>query len=256
MAASTRMQLASFLRILAADATVRERHDAASRVLRLVGAWAPGYVKKHAPCSLDDDDAADALQHLLTRCSLGNARFRGESEGEAHAYCMRILVNKARDICRAKRRTRSLTRTTDDGESEEMELVGDTDVATDEVALREIRDALALVEQVLPRLHRAKDVPGLLTSLRCHIDARLGATLEEQLDAYGYAEGEARTPETFVKARNRVYQYRNRGRKAGVAALEALLAEGRLREADVELVRRLLDGGVEARPEKSADTLS
>ncbi len=252
------MQLAVWLRVLAADdgpvvpAGARARNDAAGKVLGLVGAWAPGYVKKHAPCSLDDDDASEALQHLLTRCSLGKARFRGETEGEAHSYCMRILLNKARDLCRAKRRTRSLTRTNDDGDGEEMDVVGDTDIALDEVALREIATALELVEQVLHRLHRAKDVPGLVTSLRCHVDARLGATLEEQLETFGYVAGEARTKETFVKARNRVYQYRNRGRKAGVAALDALVGEGRLAAADVEHVRRILDGGAEVRATERA----
>lgn len=250
------MQLASWLRILAADGTPRERNDAATRVLTLVGAWAPGYVKKHAPCSLDDDDASEALQHLLTRAALGKARFRGESEGEAHSFCMRVLVNKARDICRAKRRTRSLTRAGGEDEGEEIELVGDTDIALDEVALREIASTLELVEQILHRLHRAKDVSGLVTSLRCHVDARLGATLEEQLESFGYVEGEARTKETFTKARNRVYQYRNRGRKAGIAALEALIGEGRLREADVEHVRRILDCDGDTRVEKSAADVS
>lgn len=250
------MQLASWLRILAADGGARERNDAAQRVLSLVGAWAPGYVKKNAPCSLDDDDAGEALQHLLTRCALGKSRFRGETEGEAHAYCMRVLLNKARDICRAKRRMRSLTRQSDDGDGEEIEIVGDTDIALDEVALREIANTLELVEQILHRLHRAKDVPGLVTSLRCHVDARLGATLEEQLETFGYADGEPRTKETFVKARNRVYQYRNRGRKAGSAALEALIGEGRLHEADVEHVRRILVGDPEVRAEKPAAELS
>lgn len=246
------MQLASWLRILAADDAARARNEAAGKVLGLVGAWAPGYVKKHAPCSLDDDDAAEALQHLLTRCSLGKARFRGESEGEAHAWCMRILLNKARDLCRAKRRTRSLVRGGDGEDGEEIEIIGDTEVALDEHALREIATTLEMVEQVLHRLHRAKDVPGLITSLRCHVEARLGATLEEQLETFGYAEGEARTKETFVKARNRVYQYRNRGRKAGLAGLDALMAEGRLDAVDVEHVRRILEGGGEGRPERAA----
>lgn len=234
------MNLCGWLRVLAAEGTSRGRNEAAAQVRSQVAAWAGGYVRRHAPCSIDDDDVSEALQHLLMRCATGTSRFRGETEGEAHAYCMRIMTNKARDLCRAKRRFRSLTQTNDDGDDTEMELVGDTEVALDEMALRDIAEVFQLVEQAIVRLHRAKDAPGLVLSLRCHVDARLGATLEDQLDTHGYLEGEARDAETFVKARNRVYQYRNRGRKAGCAALTALVGEGRLGADDIEHAVRIL----------------
>lgn len=251
------MNLCGWLQVLAAEGTPRGRNEAAAQVRAQVTAWAGGYVRKHAPCSIDDDDVSEALQHLLVRCATGTSRFRGETEGEAHAYCMRVLTNKARDLCRARRRFRSRTRTNDEGDDTEIELVGDTEVALDEMALRDLAEVFQLVEQAITRLHRAKDAPGLVVSLRCHVDARLGATLEEQLETHGYLEGEARDPHTFTKARNRVYQYRNRGRKAGCAALRALVAEGRLGPDDVEHAVRILGCDVDhPRDEKEHGVLS
>lgn len=251
------MNLCGWLRILSAEGTARERNEAAAHVRTQVAAWAGGYVRRHAPCSVDDDDVSETLQHLLMRCATGTSRFRGETEGEAHAFCMRVLSNKGRDLCRAKRRFRSLTQTNDDGDDADMELVGDTEVALDEMALRDIAEVFQLVEQAIVRLHRAKDAPGLVESLRCHVDARLGATLDDQLESHGYLEGEARDAATFVKARNRVYQYRNRGRKAGCAALTALVGEGRLGPDDIEHAVRILGCDVDhAGGEKEKGALS
>ena len=61
----------------------------------------------------------------------------------------------------------------------------------------------------------------------------------------------------FVKARNRVYQYRNRGRKAGCGALTALVGEGRLGPDDIEHAVRILGCDVHhGEPEKGKGALS
>jgi len=64
------VNLCGWLRILTAEGTPQGRNEAASQVRTQVAAWASGYVRRHAPCSVDDDDVSEALQHLLMRYTL------------------------------------------------------------------------------------------------------------------------------------------------------------------------------------------
>jgi DNA-directed RNA polymerase specialized sigma24 family protein len=213
------------------EATPADRNDAAARVLSNVRAWAGPYLKRVAPCGLDEDDVAEAVQHLLDQCCAGSARFRGTTEGEARVWCMRVLTHKGIDLCRGKRR---LLRK----ESDAREKPDDPDLES--LARRDLTRVFEAMMNELPRLHRSQDVEGLTRSLWCHIEARMGATLEEQLEKYGTADAEVRAAQSITRARNRVYTYRARGRLAGCEALSALVAQGRFLVEEIAGMRRLL----------------
>lgn len=229
------MTLGSSLLVLAGDRVAAPaRNEAARRVMANARTWVGGYLRRASPCALDDDDVEEVVQHLLTRCSTGSSRFRGTSEGEAHAWCMCVVLNKARDLCRARRR---LTRQDPD---DDLDVPVQPDL--EELAAAEFGRIVETIVQELPRLHRAQDVSGLVRSLRCHLEARLGATIEEQMETYGSSPetSGAGAAEPANRARNRVYQYRARGRAAGCEALAALVAQGRFGPDDVSDTRRLL----------------
>lgn len=227
------MNLCGWLRIMGdAGAERGDRNTAAARIHSNLSAWAGPYLGRVAPCRLGDDDVDEAVQHLLTRCALGSARFNGGSEGEAHSWCMRVLANKGRDICRDKRRNVSTTRRDDDDTPRSFEPAVDADLQS--LAIAALQEIFGALQEELPRLHRKQDLDGLVRSVRCHVEARMGASLEEQVAAYATSETDA------TKARNRIYQYRNRGRKAACEALTSLVAQGRYAHEDVEDARRLI----------------
>lgn len=230
------MNLCAWLTIVAdPGVSARERNDVATRIHSTVGSWAKPYLFRVAPCHLNEDDVDEAVQHLLTRCALGTARFKGKSEGEAHSWCMRVLANKGKDICRGKRRlvTSSLDSTDDDDDGPH---VREPSVEPDgsALAVRAIQSVFDAIHAELPRLHRKQDLEGILRSVRVHVEARMGATLEEQCVTHG--EGDT----TSTRVQNRIYQYRNRGRKSASEALASLVAQGRFAPDEVEDVRRLL----------------
>ncbi len=241
--------LVSCLLLLSADrVTVAERNNAARLVLGNVRGWVGPFLRRASPCHLDEDDEREVVQHLLTRCCTGSAKFRGNTDGEAHSWCRRVFQNKARDLCRQRRRLAL------------KELEPDSGPAKSErpglVIQSEFNRIIEAIVQELTRLHREQDLESLRRSLRCHIEARFGATIEEQIESYGFSQ-ESLQPEAAaaaIKARNRVYQYRKRGRAAGCEALTALVAQGRFTPTDVTDVQRILGCDVQApaAPRKSA----
>jgi DNA-directed RNA polymerase specialized sigma24 family protein len=230
------MNLCGWLTMVSdAGLSPRERNDVAARIHATVGAWAKPYLFRVAPCRLGEDDVDEAMQHLLVRCTFGTSRFRGSSEGEAHSWCMRVLANKGRDICRSRRRMipgMLGERDEDDRSPRVPEPTTDPDASG--IEIRALETILAAIADELPRLHRKQDIEGLLRSVRVHLEARMGATIEEQCEKYGAGES------LSTKLQNRIYQYRNRGRKAACEALSALVAQGRFALEDVEDARRLI----------------
>lgn len=227
--------LATCLLVLGGDGvTSNERNNAARRLLSNIKTWVGRFLRRASPCTLDADDLEETIQHLMIRCATGSSRFRGSTEGEAHAWCMQVLQNKARDLCRSRWRLKRADSESDFDQPDSASL--------ESLSVSELNRVIEAIVRELPRLHRRQDVEGLVRSLRCHIEARLGATMEEQMEVYGFAAepGAGRSPETAAKARDRVYQYRKRGRAAGCEALSALVAQGHFAAADVTDVRRLL----------------
>ena len=235
------MNLCGWLRTLGASETPRdERNRSAGAIYADLRKWATAYVRRASPCPLTDDDVDEAIQHVLTRAATGTCRFEGLTEGEAFSWCMRVLLNRARDRCREKRRF-YLTSGSDrefgpDVTGPEPETQADHET----LAANEFLGILADVEAALVRLHRAQDVESLTLALRCHLEARLGASPEEQVARYALDGRPPADEQEAVRARNRVYQYRKRGRRAGCEALAALVAEGRYTAEDVAHAAQLL----------------
>jgi DNA-directed RNA polymerase specialized sigma24 family protein len=235
------MNLCGWLRTLGASETAsHERNRSAEAIYADLRKWAAAYVRRTSPCPLTDDDVDEAIQHVLMRAATGTCRFQGDTEGEAFSWCMRVLLNRARDRCREKRRFHLIS-----GSDREFgpDVTGpepETQADHEALALHEFQDILAEIEAALVRLHRAQDVEGLTLALRCHLEARLGASPEEQVARFSPDGRLPADAEAAVRARNRIYQYRNRGRRAGCEALAALVAEGRYSAEDVEHAAQLL----------------
>lgn len=231
-------ELCGWLIVLAADddgsaRSRRARDEACAAVYRALGAWVPALVRR-APCRLSDDDAMDILQHVVDKAALGTARFRGQSEGEARQWVKRIVANKAIDLCRREA-------SAPPSREPHRELAVAPEEKVDAAAVRAAFDA---IEETLAVTHRRNDAETLVRAFRCHMEARLGgATIDEQIESYGFTGEHAdatRDEAERLKARNRVYQYRKRGREAGCAALAALAARGRYGEDDARAVGSLL----------------
>jgi hypothetical protein len=172
---------------------------------------------------------------------------------------MRVLANKGRDLCRDRRRMRRAADSANDDDESPVDQGPSVEPNLEPLAAAELERLLQAIAGELPRLHRPQDVDGLLRSLRCHLEARLGASIEDQLEAYGFAPDEPsdrRGPESFARARNRVYQYRARGRAAGCEALASLLAQGLFGADDVSDVHRLLGCDVHTQARKEKKDLS
>jgi DNA-directed RNA polymerase specialized sigma24 family protein len=228
------MTLCACLMLLAAlDTPTRERNDAARRLYTLLGDWVPRLVKGIAPCRLSDDDAMDVLSHVLDKACLGGARFRGTTEGEAHAWVKRIVANKSIDLCRARRGM-----TSDEGE---LERIPDSHDVADPGPLRA---AVEEVREALGRMHRPNDAKTLARAFECHLEARVGAAdIDDQIERYGYDGPHATEPRdeaSKLRARNRVYQYRKRGREAGCRALRSLAESGRYGAEEAREIARFL----------------
>lgn len=220
--------------------SVAEVNRAAGQLYAAVATWIGGYLRNKG-FSLSDDDRQDILQHLLLRASTGTARFRGATEGEAHAWCRRVIYNKAVDLVTITNREEHV-----EAVKSSAVPVAAAPVASDgevSAASKRIQAMIGRVEETIVRTSRANDAPGLLTSFRCHVDARLGASIEAQIEKYAWTGEHAnavRSEDELVRARNRVYQWRKRGREAGCRALRSLRAAGTDDEEAVSLMARFL----------------
>lgn len=228
------MNLSACLMHLASlDTPPRERNEAARRLYVLLGDWVPRLVKGMAPCRLSDDDAMDVLQHVVDKACLGGARFRGTTEGEAHAWVKRVVANKSIDLCRARR---GIT-----NDETEIERVPDSHDVADPGPLRA---AVEEIREALGRLHRPNDARTLARAFECHLEARVGAAdIDDQIERYGYEGANAAEPRDEagkVRARNRVYQYRKRGREAGCRALRVLAESGKYGAEEAREIARFL----------------
>lgn len=237
-----RETLLAALTTLAGDDLSHAKRSAACRyLLDDLERWGPGYLHNRFGHSLADDTVDDAIQHVMMQATLGSARFRGSLEGEARKWCRTLLYRFAIDELR---RGRHIDRTDDDHLERQRDVPGHTAAmpAPDE------GDAFRCVYRILEHI-RAEIVEGrrgeaaetISRSFECHLASRRGDTLEEQLSAWaGFEGGDAESNE-FKRARDRVYQYRKRGRVAGCRALSALAEGSKFIEEEIALMRRVLD---------------
>lgn len=230
------MLLDALVTLARENASCKERNEAAALLLKALSQSIGSLLRKQGITlgSVPDALVEDATQHVLIQASVGRARFRGESEGQAFYWCGRVAANWLRDeLTRAEKPTRAGTTTN--------ELPG---AATAEDA--QVHNALgSLFEKVRAEVCTTQP-PLAVMQVACVIRYREGATLAEQVEEFGW-HGEfaatERTPEARLAARDRVYKYRQRGRVAAYAALDELVRKRSIDPDEAEDLRRVLGGG-------------
>lgn len=237
-----RETLLGALTTLAGDDLSHARRSAACRfLLDDLERWGRGYLNNRFGASLGDETMDDAIQHVMMQAALGSARFRGTSEGEARKWCRTLLHRFAIDELRRGRRI-------DRSDSDRLERQRDVPGHTAAMPAPDEGDTFRCVCLILEHI-RAEIVEGrrgeaaetISRSFECHLACRKGDTLEEQLRTWaGFEGGEAESNE-FKRARDRVYQYRKRGRVAGCRALSVLAEGSKFIEEEIALMRRVLD---------------
>lgn len=191
------------------------------------------------PRKLSPDVIEDAIQKVLFKASMGTARFRGSTPGEAWNWCARIAGNEVRDYFKKIRPTESLEPATT--KPRRPEAVGESPMA-DERALGR------LLQRLYRHLEQTRSGELAADQARVLIEQRLGASIDEQVQKWVFRDGhEERTPEAKKKAAARIYQWRKRGRDAALAAVEELASAGALDEFEAQLMRDALGVGRRAR---------
>lgn len=239
------MDLWELLKILADDEIPRARREtAATDLYRMVKRFGGGTIRRRFS-SLPQVVVDEAIHKVVLEASLGRSRFRGEDDRAARAWCNRILQRYAIDYYRSRRNKVAL----DDAPA----VVAPAD--DDPVFAADLEHLFGLVLKSLVRLHRPRDLERVQDNVRIHLEAHL---LGEEIDAQiGRWADPGPDPEKTAlrRARDRVYQYRRRGKVAACAAITALLESGEIGAVEVDLMVRLLgcdehpsDGGLAGRP--------
>ncbi len=222
--------LCRLLQRLAHDDLPRaQREAAASALYREVRRFAPGALYRRFP-GLPEVVVEEAIHKVVLEASLGRSRFRGDDERAARAWCNRILHRYAIDHFRYRRNKVHL----DDAPPVRAPADDDPVFAADLV------DLFDRMIGVLSRLHRPRDLERVTTNVRVHIEAHLlGEDIEAQMMRYGDL-GPDPTATERRRARDRIYQYRRRGKLAACAAWATLLETGEVSTVEADLLSRLL----------------
>lgn len=227
------------------DISAGERNSACERLLANLKGWGAGYLRTRYKGKMGDSVVDDAFQHLLMQAAMGSSRFRGASEGEAKNWCKIVMFRFITDQYRNwQKRVDSQS---DDVFGDIISNAGSTHEMTaspNDVELKEsITCILADIKIEIEKGHREDASKTLVRSFNCHLAGRFGATLEEQVERWGFEEDaptEYKDAETLKKARDRVYQYRTRGRVAGCTALSTLATKDKYTEEEIALMRSCL----------------
>ena len=235
------------LLVTAGDATrtPSDRKASGGHIALQLRGWAGGFLGRRFGndlAKLDDtadDLVLDAITHVVVQATVGTAPFRGTSEGEAYKWCQTLLTNFVTDRQRSLAGRRRKGWPT--GEIEKFAPGGET-VLPDPWFLQSVLDA---ANAVIARKTRAQDLDGALRNVRVHLEALRGDAIEEQLERYGFvgrfdAEPRQRGTTAWLRARDRVYKYRGRGRDALAFALDTLELEGTFASDELLTLRRCL----------------
>ncbi len=218
------MSLLASLTILAGPTSTAERNRVLLALQREAEPWLAAFLRRKGLRDLNGDDHFDLLQHLLLRAGTGSSRFRGTTEGEAVKWCQTVVYNKGIDMLR--RQAKEVIAEVDDAPETEAKVWQEPTHAEIHAFVERIA---APVEASIARTSRSGDRETLLLQFRCAVEHILGAETEAQIERYGYAREHAAKPRddaSWKQARNRVFQYRRRGRLAGCKALKSLLSTG------------------------------
>ncbi len=224
------MSLCQWLQILASDATSRmDRERAASHLYQELRHFAPGVVRRRF-YRASDDLIDEAIQKVVLKASLGRARFRGDDDRAARAWCSRILQRYVLDVIRRERRLVDL----DDAPQQRAP------ATPDPLAGQDMETLLDRLEGALARLHRERDLEMVRHNLRVHLEARIvGTDIDAQIARWA-APDDPDDKVALRRARDRIYQYRRRGKVAGCEAVQALLETGEITPAEADLLVRLV----------------
>ncbi len=224
------MDLLPELQVLANDeADPASRERAARALYARLRQMGPGMilrVRPHTPHHIIDE----AIQKVVIKASLGTARFRGDDERAARAWCNKILQHYVVDYFRRRRRQ----------VDEDKAPVPATAREQDPFVERDLRTLLERLHEAITRLTRPRDLETVMHNVRVHLEARvLGADIDTQIERWAKPEDPEDTTE-LRRARDRVYQYRRRGKVAACRALAALEESGEVTAEEGDLLQRIL----------------
>ena len=224
------MAVLPYLEVLADDdATWEAREQAARGLYETLRHFGPGLVRRLRPHT-PDHVIEEAIHKVVIKAALGTSRFRGTDERAARSWCNKILQHYVIDYFRARRRVV-------DGEHLPTPA---TAREADPVVARDLATLLDLLHTALLRLTRERDRPTVLHNVKIHLEARvLGAEIDEQIERWARPEDPA-DPTALRRARDRVYQYRRRGKVAACRAAAALEEAGEVTSEEAQLLRRIL----------------
>ncbi|MDF1561839.1 MAG: hypothetical protein P1V51_02275 [Deltaproteobacteria bacterium] len=224
------MALWELLRTLADDELPRRERDAAAAALyAMVQRFGGGTLRRRFP-HLPQVIVEEAIHKVVLEASLGRSRFRGEDDRAARAWCNRILQRYAIDYFRSRKNKVNL----DDAPAVKAPADDDPVFAAD------LEHLFGMLLGSLSRLHRARDLERVQDNVRIHLEAHLlGEEIEPQIARWADPGGEASATDRR-RARDRVYQYRRRGKVAACAAIAALHETGEIGVVEVDLMTRLL----------------
>lgn len=224
------MSLCALLQTLAAETDRDLRDEAATALYAELRSFAGGVIRRRFP-GAPDHVVDEAIHKVVFKASLGRSRFRGEDERAARAWCKRIMHRYVLDWLRRNDRAIDL----EDAPPKAL-----ARAAPDPFLERDVQLLLQRVDEALVHLHRARDLEGVRDNLRCHLETRLmGESIEAQIARWAPTDAPAETP-AWRRSRDRVYQYRRRGKVAGCQAVEALLDAGEIDGVEADLLVRII----------------
>lgn len=224
------MSLCALLQTLARDGTSRaERERAASGLYSELRRFGGGVIRRRFSRTADVT-VDEAVQKVVLEASLGTARFRGEDERAARAWCNRILQRYVLDQLRRSGRHVELD------SAPPMTAKAEADPFTG----RDLEVLFVKLDTALTRLHRARDLATVSQNLQCHLEARLlGTSIEEQISRWA-DPGQGAAQAALRRARDRIYQFRRRGKVAGCQALRSLLETGEINPEEGDLLVKVM----------------
>jgi DNA-directed RNA polymerase specialized sigma24 family protein len=208
-------RLLAALRTLADDRTCEAKREAAARdLLTQLRVLSRCWVGRRLARGQGDPktwiDLGDVVQHVALVASTGSCRFRGDHPGQAVAWCLRIFDNHlAGQLRRGRRETEHDMSERSDGSLRPAPGDGDPSPAASADVLAQLRvEAL----RHLQRTRRAAVVDGLYRAVCCYLDHVNGASTRSQIERWA-ANGQDASADGRRRARDRLYQYRLRGKQ-------------------------------------------
>ena len=231
--------LCEALAILASPSLSTTARNAAVTRLEKELHWAASYLHEEFESYFKGrSDAAelirDAVQHLLIQASTGRSRFKGTCNGQARAWCDRVLRNFALTVVgKAQRRAKSERPLAAEDHSAPLD---------DQGVLHTLELCIDEAFRALPKTVRPQDVPTVTRAAQCLLEFRKGDTTDEQIARYALRTKDASLDEEteWRRSRDCIYQMRCRGAKALTRSLDALRKTGRFDESDLLMVHEHL----------------